>query len=96
MFETKEIYKAAQGIAPYLTETYQLLHRHPEVAHREAGTNRLLRAELDRLGVSYLAPADNITIAAGCPARASVSGATRTHCPCRRKPACPMPRRTRA
>ena len=63
MFETKEILRAAQGIAPYLTETYRLLHRHPEVAHREAGTNRLLRAELDRLGVSYLAPADNITIA---------------------------------
>ena len=47
MFETKEILRAAQGIAPYLTETYRLLHRHPEVAHREAGTNRLLRAELE-------------------------------------------------
>lgn len=63
MIKIKEILTAAQGIAPYLTETYRTLHRHPELAHREVQTNRLLRAALDELGVSYLAPAENITIA---------------------------------
>lgn len=44
-------------------QMYRHLHRHPEIAHHEIETNRFIRAELERLGIEYLAPADNITIA---------------------------------
>lgn len=42
---------------------YQHLHQYPEVAHREQGTNRYIRDLLEKWGIPYLAPADNITIA---------------------------------
>ncbi len=47
----------------YISAAYRYFHSHPEVAHRERQTNLYIRGELDDIGVSYLAPADNITIA---------------------------------
>jgi len=36
-----------------MQETRRLLHRHPELACKEEETSRLIRNELDRLGISY-------------------------------------------
>ena len=55
--------KEFAGILPRIVEIRRELHRHPEVAHQEIWTNRFIRAELDRLDIPYLCPADNITIA---------------------------------
>ena len=53
----------AEALQPEMVECFRYLHRHPEVAHHEQGTNRFIRQTLDRFGVSWEAPADNITIA---------------------------------
>lgn len=58
-----ELLKQAQEYKPNLIDMYRYLHRHPETAHHEVQTNRYIRARLDEMGVSYLAPAENITIA---------------------------------
>ncbi len=58
-----EIRAAADAMKPQLQTWYRYLHRFPEMAHREFKTNAYIRAELDRMGISYLAPKDNITIA---------------------------------
>lgn len=54
---------AAEEMKPQLLEWYRYLHRFPELAHHEIKTNAYIRAELDKMGISYLAPKDNITIA---------------------------------
>lgn len=46
-----------------LKDMYRYLHRHPETAHNEINTNVFIRRKLDEMSVSYLCPADNITIA---------------------------------
>lgn len=53
----------AEEMKPQLLTWYRHLHRFPEMAHREFKTNAYIRAELARMGISYLAPKDNITIA---------------------------------
>ena len=58
-----KIRAAADAMQPQMLAWYQHLHRHPEMAHKEFETNAYIRAELDRMGISYLAPKDNITIA---------------------------------
>lgn len=63
MLTAQQILEEAESCRPYLSAMYRELHRHPEVAHREIATNRLLRAALDELEIPFLAPADNITIA---------------------------------
>lgn len=52
----------AENMKAELIEMYRCLHRHPEVAHKEVQTNLFIRKELEKLGIPYLAPADNITI----------------------------------
>lgn len=47
----------------WLAAMRQDFHRHPELSRREAETNRRIRSILEELGVDYLAPKDNITIA---------------------------------
>lgn len=53
----------AESNKSHLLDMYRQLHRFPEIAHHEIKTNQFIRKELDRLGVSYDAPAANITIA---------------------------------
>jgi len=63
MYQESAIRQDAQALAPYLSQVYRHLHRHPELAHQEFETNAYIRRELDACGVDYLAPAENITIA---------------------------------
>ena len=63
MLTEGEIFKEAWSMKEYITAAYRHLHRHPEVAHEEQQTNLYIRKELDDMEVSWLAPADNITIA---------------------------------
>ena len=63
MLKEKRILELARENETYIQKVFRWLHMHPEVAHREQETNRYLRQELDKMGVLYLAPKDNITIA---------------------------------
>lgn len=63
MFQEHEILKEAQAYKGELIQMYRHLHKHPEVAHHEIQTNLYIRDELVKLGIEYLAPAENITIA---------------------------------
>ena len=63
MMDARSLLQAAQGFFPWLSDTYRDFHRYPETAHHEIETNRRIRAQLDALHVSYLMPAENITIA---------------------------------
>lgn len=47
----------------YVKEMYRAFHRIPERSRHEVKTNALIRKELDRMGIMYYAPKDNITIA---------------------------------
>lgn len=58
-----EVLRQAQSYQTELKQMYRYLHRYPEVAHCEVNTNRYIREQLDQLGIPYLTPADNITIA---------------------------------
>lgn len=58
-----ELYQQSLRLKSQMTDTYQYLHRHPETAHHEAGTNLYIRNMLENMGIPYFAPADNITIA---------------------------------
>jgi len=58
-----EMKQKADRLAPHLSELYREFHRHPETAYCEKETNRLIRAELDRIGVPYIAHSDILTIA---------------------------------
>mgnify|MGYP002519749450 CR=1 FL=1 len=58
-----EIRKEAEQLQPEAVECFRYLHRHPETAHHEIETNRFIRQELDKLGIPYEAPQDNVTIA---------------------------------
>lgn len=63
MLQGKEMLMQAQAYKDELIHMYRQLHRIPEIAHQEVQTNRYIRAQLDELGISYLTPAENITIA---------------------------------
>ena len=61
--QTAVIRESAEAMRAQLTEWYHDLHRIPEMAHHEIKTNQYIRAALDKMEISYLAPKDNITIA---------------------------------
>ena len=63
MLTEESILNLAKAEREYVTEAFRWLHRHPETSHHEQKTNIYLRKELDKLGIFYHAPADNITIA---------------------------------
>lgn len=63
MLTEKRILELARQDEAYIQTVFRWLHQHPEVAHKEQKTNQYLRQELDKMGVFYLAPKDNITIA---------------------------------
>ena len=63
MIHGQDILAQARVYQEELKEMYRWLHRYPEVAHHEVQTNCYIRKQLDRLGVAYLSPAENITIA---------------------------------
>ncbi|MBQ3231805.1 MAG: M20/M25/M40 family metallo-hydrolase, partial [Clostridia bacterium] len=54
---------AAQSESGYVKEMYRAFHKIPERSRFEIKTNRLIREELDKMGVFYHAPKENITIA---------------------------------
>ncbi len=58
-----EWYEAALAMEAETKALYRRLHRIPEVAYQEKETNAFLRETLDRWGIPYAAPADNITVA---------------------------------
>ncbi|MBQ3080390.1 MAG: amidohydrolase [Clostridia bacterium] len=53
----------AQAEKAYTAEMYRLFHRIPEKSRHETETNRQIRLALQKEGIGYLAPKDNITIA---------------------------------
>lgn len=57
------ISQRAQALQPEAAACFRWLHAHPETSHHEVETNRFIRAELDKLGIFYEAPAENITVA---------------------------------
>ena len=63
MLHGSKILEQAEACRQEYIDMYRWLHRHPETAHKEVQTNAFIRRELDRLGIGYDAPADNITIA---------------------------------
>ena len=63
MLTEKKILEFAKKDEVYIQKVFRWLHQHPEVSHKEQKTNQYLREELDKMGVFYLAPKDNITIA---------------------------------
>ena len=63
MFTAALIKAESSRLHDYVQACYRHLHRHPETAHFEIETNRFIRQELDRMGVYYETPAENITIA---------------------------------
>jgi len=58
-----ELLNLAKNDAAHLSELYREFHRYPETAYNEVETNRRIRRELDRLGVSYIAHSDVLTVA---------------------------------
>lgn len=55
--------KMAEEQGGYAREMYRAFHMIPERSRFEIKTNRLIREELDKMGVFYYAPKENITIA---------------------------------
>ena len=55
--------EAALAMEAETAGLYRDLHRIPEVAFHETGTHAYVRAALDRWGIPYAAPEDNITVA---------------------------------
>ncbi len=55
--------KMANAEMGYAKEMYRAFHRIPEKSRFEIKTNKLIREALDKMGVFYHAPKDNITIA---------------------------------
>lgn len=55
--------KMANAESVYAKEMYRAFHRIPERSRFEIKTNKLIREELDKMGVFYHAPKENITIA---------------------------------
>ncbi len=53
----------AQSMAQEIVFTRREFHQYPEAMHQEVQTNRRIRAFLDKHGIGYMAPADNITVA---------------------------------
>ena len=63
MLTEKRILELARENKSYVQKVFRWFHKHPEIAHKEQKTNQYIRQELDKMGVSYFAPKDNITIA---------------------------------
>ena len=63
MLTDKRILELARENKSYVQKVFRWFHKHPEIAHKEQKTNQYIRQELDKMGVSYFAPKDNITIA---------------------------------
>ena len=63
MMNGKEMLRQAQAVKSWLVDCYRTLHRHPELPLHEVKTHRWLRDRLCEMGVEYLSPAENITIA---------------------------------
>ncbi len=55
--------KAAENEKAYAVSMYRAFHKIPEKSRFEVKTHRLIREELDKMGVFYHAPKENITIA---------------------------------
>ena len=55
--------KKAENEKAYAADMYHAFHKIPEKSRFEVKTNRLIRQELDKMGVFYHAPKENITIA---------------------------------
>ena len=58
-----DILRAAEAERVFLIDTYREFHRDPESSHHEMRTHARIRELLSQMGIPYLAPADNITIA---------------------------------
>lgn len=63
MLTEQMIGREAEAMRAYAVEMYRLFHQRPELSHREIQTNQTIRKELERFGVPFQAPQDNITIA---------------------------------
>lgn len=63
MWTDTELKRECAEMQPYALETFRLLHSIPERSGEEFETNRIIREELEKAGVEYLAPMDNLTIA---------------------------------
>lgn len=58
-----DILRRAESERAFLSDTYRAFHRDPEPSHHETRTHARIREILNRMGIPYSAPADNITIA---------------------------------
>ena len=63
MLHEKQILQEMNQNGEEILAWYWALHQIPECAHHEVKTHAYLRAELDKMGASYLTHGDNITIA---------------------------------
>lgn len=59
----KTLLQDCQTLQPYALEIFHELHRCPERSGEEVKTNLLIRRELEKHGIFYHAPSDNLTIA---------------------------------
>ena len=74
-----DILRRAESERAFLSDTYRAFHRDPEPSHHETRTHARIREILNRMGIPYSAPADNITIATiGKAAKSSGSARTPT------------------
>ena len=63
MWTDAELKQECCEIQPYALEIFRLLHSIPEKSGEEFETNRVIREGLEKAGVEYLSPLDNLTIA---------------------------------
>ena len=59
----KMLLQDCRALQPYALDIFHELHRFPERSGEEVRTNRLIRRELEKHGIFYVAPSDNLTIA---------------------------------
>lgn len=52
----KELLELTGKYVPYMIETRRYLHQHPEVSYKEFETTKFIKAELDKLEISYDSP----------------------------------------
>jgi len=63
MFDEKRLLCDCEALQPYALDIFHELHQNPERSGEEIKTNLLIRRELEKHGISYEAPFDNLTIA---------------------------------
>ena len=63
MVHEHTVRRDALALENYVQAMYRELHTMPERSGQETETNKVIRRELDAMGVSYAAPKDNLTIA---------------------------------